>query len=116
MKMKIAVILGVAQMAFGVCLKAMNAKHFKRRYDFLYEFLPQFILLLSLFGYMDLLIIIKWLTNYDFEGAEPPSVITIMIDMPLNGGKVKGDALIISDGWNQALNNLLLGNIDCSEF
>jgi V-type H+-transporting ATPase subunit a len=37
---------------------------------------------------MDLLIVVKWLTNYDaIQGARPPSVITQMITMCLNFGE-----------------------------
>jgi V-type H+-transporting ATPase subunit a len=40
LKMKIAVILGVAQMALGVILKGFNYIHAKKRVDFFFEFLP----------------------------------------------------------------------------
>lgn len=59
--MKIAVILGVLQMALGICMKAFNNLHFGKTIDFLFEFLPQIILLMVLFGWMDFLIILKWL-------------------------------------------------------
>ena len=45
------------------------------------------ILLLVLFGFMDLLIFVKWLTDYSvLSGAKPPSIITQMIVMCLNFG------------------------------
>ena len=62
--MKLSVILGVSQMSLGIFMKAFNAYQFKSKVDFVFEFIPQIILLSSLFGYMNLLIIIKWLTNY----------------------------------------------------
>lgn len=44
---------------------------------------------------MDLLIIIKWLTNYDeMQGASPPSVIASMINMALKFGTVEGTPFI----------------------
>jgi V-type H+-transporting ATPase subunit a len=88
LKMKIAVILGVAQMALGVCMKGLNSSYFNRKVDFFFEFLPQIIMLIALFGYMDALIFIKWMTNYDnMVGAVPPSVISQMINMGLNFGE-----------------------------
>lgn len=90
LKMKIAVIIGVIQMALGVCMKACNAIYFRRYNDLLNEFLPQILLLLLLFGYMDVLIIIKWLTNYSGHEHDAPSIITTMINIPLNGGKIDG--------------------------
>lgn len=90
LKMKMAVIIGVLQMSLGVCLKACNAIYFRRYVDLFHEFLPQILLLLLLFGYMDLLIIIKWLTNYSGHENDAPSIITTMINIPLNGGRIPG--------------------------
>jgi V-type H+-transporting ATPase subunit a len=84
-KMKIAVIFGVAQMSIGVCLKGANSLYFKRWMDFFFEFIPQILVLLCLFGYMDYLIIAKWLTDWSGRESGSPSVITTVIDMALNG-------------------------------
>lgn len=74
-------------MALGVCMKALNAIQYRKKVDFYFEFVPQIILLMALFGFMDLLIIVKWLTNFDLMvGAKPPSVITSMITMCLGFG------------------------------
>ncbi len=41
---------------------------------------------------MDLLIIVKWLTNFEaIDGAKPPSIITSMITMCLGFGEQKDD-------------------------
>lgn len=53
-------------MALGVTLKGTNAIQSRSAVDFLFEFLPQIVTLLALFGFMDYLIIVKWLT--DFSG------------------------------------------------
>lgn len=65
MKMKIAVIFGVAQMTLGILLKGTNALYFRSGVDFLFEFVPQLVTLLALFGFMDYLIIDKWLTDFN---------------------------------------------------
>jgi len=59
--MKTAVILGVLQMSLGIVMKAFNALYFKKSLDFFFEFIPQIVLLSVLFGWMDVLIIGKWL-------------------------------------------------------
>lgn len=64
LKMKLSVILGVSQMALGVFMKAINSVKFNSKIDFIFEFIPQIVLLISLFGFMDLMIILKWLTDY----------------------------------------------------
>lgn len=85
-KMKIAVIFGVWQMSLGIILRGCNNAYHRQYIDFFFEFLPQITILLCLFGYMDLLIVIKWLTNWEGRTAYAPSVISTMVDMFLNGG------------------------------
>jgi V-type H+-transporting ATPase subunit a len=60
-KMKTAVIFAILQMSLGIILKGANAIYFKQPLDFIFEFIPQILLLLVLFGWMDALIIGKWL-------------------------------------------------------
>lgn len=116
MKMKIAVILGVLQMSFGVFMKALNSIHFKRSLDFIHEFIPQIVLLWVLFGYMDTLIIMKWTTDYTGREGQAPSIITFMINMFLNGGHIApGQALIGSEKTNQAISVIFLGNLHGSK-
>lgn len=86
--MKIAVIFGVFHMSLGICIKGVNAAYNKNRLSFFNEFLPQIIMLLALFGYMDLMIIIKWCTNYFGMESKAPSIITTVVDMFLDKGKV----------------------------
>jgi V-type H+-transporting ATPase subunit a len=92
-KMKISVILGVAHMSLGIIIKGLNGYHFGRPYDIYHESLPQLILLLGLFGFMDYLIIQKWLTDWTGmnEEARAPGIVNVMINMFLNFGKVDLD-------------------------
>lgn len=91
--MKISVILGVAHMSLGIIIKGLNGYHFGRPYDVYHEFLPQLMLLLGLFGFMDYLIIQKWLTDWTGmnEEARAPGIVNVMINMFLNFGKVDLD-------------------------
>ena len=87
-KMKMSVIFGVTQMTLGIFMKAFNAIYFGRMVDLFFEFLPQLFLLMCLFGFMDLLIVVKWLTNWEGQEGFSPSIITVMINMFLDQGKV----------------------------
>ena len=109
LKMKLAVILGIMQMSLGVCLKACNAIHFKNYVDLIHEFVPQILLLLLLFGYMDVLIVLKWLTDYSRIESVAPAVITTMINIPLNSGKIEGLPFFGSHATNTAVSLLFLG-------
>ena len=88
MKMKIAVILGVVHMTLGIVLKGANLVYFGRKIDFVFEFLPQLIILLALFGYMDFLIVVKWLTDFTGREGQAPSIIQTMIAMFINMGAI----------------------------
>ncbi|KAK8475757.1 hypothetical protein V6N11_082680 [Hibiscus sabdariffa] len=63
LKMKMSILLGVAQMNLGIILSYFNARFFHNSLDIRYQFVPQMIFLNSLFGYLSLLIIIKWCTG-----------------------------------------------------
>lgn len=63
LKMKMSILLGVTQMNLGIVLSYFNARFFGSSLDIRYQFVPQVIFLNSLFGYLSLLIIIKWCTG-----------------------------------------------------
>mmetsp|Transcript_5551 Transcript_5551/g.7658 ORF Transcript_5551/g.7658 Transcript_5551/m.7658 type:complete len:876 (-) Transcript_5551:349-2976(-) len=64
MKMKTSVILGIIQMTFGILLRGMNCVFFKDKIGFFLEFLPMLIFDIALFGYMVVLIFVKWSINW----------------------------------------------------
>uniref|UniRef100_A0A7S1XVR6 V-type proton ATPase subunit a n=1 Tax=Phaeomonas parva TaxID=124430 RepID=A0A7S1XVR6_9STRA len=76
-KMKMSVILGVIQMTFGVCLRTWNASNNKEWVDIIFECIPMFIFDLSFFGYMCLLIFIKWTINWDERMLEASCVCVL---------------------------------------
>lgn len=63
LKMKMSILLGVAQMNLGIFLSYFNAKFFRNSVNIWFQFVPQLIFLNSLFGYLSLLIIVKWCTG-----------------------------------------------------
>jgi V-type H+-transporting ATPase subunit a len=83
-KMKFAVIIGVIQMIFGVFLRLANNIHFRSCVDFVFDFVPQIIFLVASFGFMILLIFIKWAQTY----TNPPSIINTLIQIFFHGGEV----------------------------
>jgi V-type H+-transporting ATPase subunit a len=107
MKMKLAVILGVSHMTLGICLKGLNSRYFYKSLDFYFEFIPQLALLTVLFGYMNLLIIVKWCTAYP-DTSLAPSIITTMIDMFLGMGGVEETALIYSTTTQEIIQMFIL--------
>ena len=98
-------------MCLGILMKAFNSLHFNRKLDFYFEFIPQIILMLCLFGWMDVLIIVKWLTPWEGNASRAPGIVSIMISMFLNGGSINtevNDAIISSPDTQQAISIILL--------
>lgn len=106
-KMKIAVILGVSHMSLGIFLKGINSRYFYKGLDYYFEFIPQLALLSVLFGYMNLLIIVKWCTTYT-DTSQAPSIITTMIDMFLGMGAVEETPLLWSRTTQEVIQILIL--------
>ncbi len=88
LKMKLSVILGVIQMIFGIFLRGMNAIYFKNTLDFVFEFIPQLIFMCILFGYMNVMIFIKWASDWSFDTQKAPSLISQMMNIFLKFGSV----------------------------
>jgi V-type H+-transporting ATPase subunit a len=100
LKMKMSIIVGVAQMMFGIVLKLLNNLHFGRYVEAVVESLPEILFMGLTFGYMSGLIFLKWSIDYVPEPppcfssgcdgviingyplkAAPPPIIQIMIFM-----------------------------------
>lgn len=86
-KMKIALILGVLQMSLGIVLKGCNEIYKSNWIEFFFEFIPQLVLFMCLFGFMDLMVIIKWTTDYSDDTSKAPAIINTMLNMAMNGGQ-----------------------------
>jgi len=80
LKMKIAVIIGIMQMLLGIFVKGLNEHYKGDTVAFCFEFIPQVIFLSCMFGYMDVLIILKWLTDWKGRDNEAPSIISQIIN------------------------------------
>ena len=89
MKMKCSVLFGVLQMTGGIFLKFGNAIYDKNFVDLFCECIPQLIFMLGMFGFMDFLVMYKWVTPVESQ----PSIINIMICMAL-GQPMKEDQLM----------------------
>ena len=62
LKMKMSILMGVTQMTLGIFMSLLNFLHTRDFLSIACEFIPQVIFLGSLFGYLSVLIILKWVT------------------------------------------------------
>jgi len=99
LKMKMSIVIGVSQMMFGIWLKLFNNIYFGRMVEALVESVPEILFMGLTFGYMCVLIFLKWSINYPEHPdclsagcedviengyplkAAPPSIIMLMINM-----------------------------------
>ncbi|TPX59323.1 hypothetical protein PhCBS80983_g02539 [Powellomyces hirtus] len=86
-KMKMAIIFGVMHMSFGICLNVCNFIYFNKRLNIYTDFLPQIIFLLSIFGYLVILIIYKWATYWP-DASLAPGLLNTLIYMFLSPGNI----------------------------
>ena len=76
-KMKCAVIVGVVQMLVGLVFSAMNHVYKRDWAKLVFLFVPEIVFLSCTFGYMALLIVIKWLTPFDNTHLAPSLLETM---------------------------------------
>lgn len=69
MKMKMSVILGIFHMTFGILLRGMNCWYFQSTLDLVCEFIPMLLFALALFGYMVVMIFVKWSIDWNHRMA-----------------------------------------------
>ncbi|KAL7127334.1 hypothetical protein ABFS83_14G247400 [Erythranthe nasuta] len=99
LKMKMSILFGLAQMNLGIILSYFNARYFNNSLDIKYQFVPQMIFLNSLFGYLSLLIIIKWCTGSQAD------LYHVMIYMFLSPFEDLGDNKLF---WGQGVLQVIL--------
>lgn len=79
-KMRLSIILGISHMFFGVILSLVNHINHDRIAIFA-EFIPQVLFLGILFGYLVLMIFIKWFTFSAYNSHKAPNLIVTFIGM-----------------------------------
>ena len=98
-KMKFSVIIGVVHMLLGIFLKGLNDNYYKNYYGIIFEFIPQFLFMTVLIGYMVVMIFIKWSTKFE-DTSKAPSIITHLINIAIKGGSVENMPL-----WGSLINS-----------
>jgi len=64
----------------GISMRAFNNVHFNQWVDLFFEFVPQIVFMAVTFGYMCVVIIMKWLINWE-GNPHPPSILNIYTGM-----------------------------------
>ncbi|CAK56023.1 unnamed protein product (macronuclear) [Paramecium tetraurelia] len=105
-KMKLSIIIAFCHMLLGVSLSGLNYLFLEDWLRLTCKFIPQLLFLICTIGYMVFLIIYKWLTPFEPQNA--PSIITTMISMILNLGRISGPQMWEGDSQNYVQYCLLI--------
>ncbi|KAJ3171941.1 H(+)-transporting V0 sector ATPase subunit a [Irineochytrium annulatum] len=87
-KMKMGIVLGVIHMIFGISLNIVNHIHFKKPINILAETVPQLLYMISIFGYLVIMILYKWSIDWP-NPSEAPVLLNTLIYMFLAPGTVE---------------------------
>jgi V-type H+-transporting ATPase subunit a len=101
-KMKCAVIIGIIQMGVGVLLSLMNHLYYNDMLHVWFRFVPEIVFLSCTFGYMALLIVIKWCTTWT-NTHDAPSLLETMTNFFLSPGTVTGTQLYAGQAGVQVI-------------
>uniref|UniRef100_A0A7S1KSN2 V-type proton ATPase subunit a n=1 Tax=Percolomonas cosmopolitus TaxID=63605 RepID=A0A7S1KSN2_9EUKA len=94
-KMKMSIIFGLAHMMVGLFLGLSNHIYFGHLSHILFEFIPEVLILGCTFGYLGVMIIIKWCTDWVTDNRHPPSLLNTMTDFFLHPWGIQQDLLFV---------------------
>jgi V-type H+-transporting ATPase subunit a len=77
-------------MTFAICLQLPNHLHFGNTVSIWAELIPQILFLHSIFGYLVVMIIYKWCTDWSSPSVttQPPNLLNMLIYMFLSPGTI----------------------------
>eukprot|EP00906_Rhabdomonas_costata_P012111 RCo017309 len=111
LKMKMAVILGVGQMMWGLVLQLLNHLFYKEHRHIWFGLIPEVVFLGCTFGYMCVMIVIKCLVDWTArmnEKADPPSLLETMTNFFLFPFTDPDKYLYVSAPFQNGVQSLLL--------
>jgi V-type H+-transporting ATPase subunit a len=81
LKMKISIVVGVAQMSVGIFLSLLNHFEYRDYKKVFFQFIPEIIFFEGIFGYLVFTIFLKWATDWVSIGEVAPSLLNLLIMM-----------------------------------
>jgi len=84
-KMKQAIVLGVVHMSLGIFCKLFNLLYYNKKPQILFIWIPEFVFMTFIFGYLVIIIFVKWGVNWDDRYILNNDRILVLDSNPLVG-------------------------------